>query len=61
MDETQPSGMQRLSFEIQTVKYLAVFRSGVTIDRIAEQRMTDRRHMDADLMSSPGLESAFDQ
>src|SRR5256885_16030326 len=35
--------------------------SRAAVDRIADQRMTDRGHVDADLVGSPRFEPAFDQ
>ena len=38
-----------------------MFLARAAIDRIADQRMADRRHVDAHLVGAPGLEPAFDQ
>ena len=35
--------------------------SGSAIDRVGDQRMPDRSHVDADLMGAAGFEPAFDQ
>src|SRR5690348_13075553 len=61
MREPEFSGMQRLAVKLQFLQQLAVRLSGAAVNRIAEQWMTDRGHVHADLVGSASLEPAFDQ
>ena len=54
-------GVQRLALEIQIVQATRDALVRPAIDRIAEQRMADRGHMDAHLVGPPGFQPAFDQ
>ncbi len=61
MDEAERGGVQRLAVKIQPFQYLAMRRPGPAIDRVAEQGMADRGHVDPDLVGAPGFEPAFHQ
>ena len=61
MDEAERGGMQRLAVKIEAFQYLPVRRAGAAIDRIAEQRMADRSHMDPHLVGPSRFEPAFDK
>src|SRR5690349_3463766 len=61
MDEPKLSRVQRLPVKLQFLQYLAVGLSRPAIDRVADQRMTDRRHVDAYLMGSAGLQATLDK
>ena len=61
MGETEFCRMQRLPMKLQFLQYLGVRLSSTTVNWVPKQRMTDRSHMDADLVSPPGLEPAFNQ
>ena len=53
--------VQRLAAETQPFEQRSRGLSCSSIDRIADQRMADRRHVDAHLMRAPGFQPAFDQ
>src|SRR5947209_1319873 len=53
--------MQRLPLELQFLQYFTVGLSRTAVDRIAEQWMIDRSHVDPDLVRAPSFEPAFDQ
>src|SRR5688572_25137585 len=59
MHEAEFRRMQRLALKVQPFQYFAVRRAGPSIDRIAEQRVADRRHMDPNLVGSAGFQTAF--
>ena len=61
MDEAELGRVQRLAVKIQSFQYLAMRRPGPAVDRVAEQGMADRGHVDPDLVGPPGFEPAFDQ
>src|SRR4051812_38891408 len=61
MSEPEFSRVQRLAVKMQFLEELAVTPLRAAIDRIAEQRVTHRRHVDTDLVSASCLEPAFDQ
>ena len=61
MDEAERGGVQRLALKIQSFQYLPMRRPRPAIDRIAEQGMADRGHVDPDLVGASGFEPAFDQ
>ena len=58
MNETQLPGMQSLARERVEPRFGA---TRLSISRIADQRMTDMRHMHADLVRAPGREFALDK
>ena len=58
MNETQLPGMQSLARERVKPRFGA---TRLSISRIADQRMTDMRHMHADLVRAPGREFALDK
>ena len=47
--------------ETQGFQYLAMFFFRSAIDRVPDQGVADRGHMDTHLMRAPGFEPAFDQ
>lgn len=53
--------MQRLAVEFQLFQQRTMFLAGPPVDGVADQRMTDLGHMDANLVSPAGLQAAFDQ
>src|SRR3954453_7618382 len=61
MGELKLGRVQSLSLKLQFLQYLAVRLSGTTVDRVAEQRMTDRGHVHPDLVGPASLQPAFDQ
>src|SRR3954464_11216763 len=61
VNEPQMRGMQGLALETQRCQHAAVRWTGAAIDRIAEQRMADRGHVDADLVGPSSLQAALDQ
>src|SRR5437868_14511325 len=61
MGETKLGCVQRLAMKLQFFQYLILRLSRTAVDRIAEQGVADRSHVDADLMGPPGFEPAFDQ
>src|SRR5574343_432790 len=54
MDQAKPRRMQRLPWENRQFGVVA------PIDRIADQGVADRGHVDTNLMGSPGIERTFD-
>src|SRR4051794_9249527 len=61
MGEAKLGGMQCLAMKLQVFQYSTVGLSRTSVDRIAEQRVTDRGHVNPNLMRSAGFELAFDQ
>src|SRR5438270_3500036 len=61
MGEAKLGCVQCLTMKLQFLQYLTVTLSRTTVDRIAEQRMIDRSHVNPDLVRAPGFEAAFDQ
>src|SRR6185312_16184927 len=61
MGETEFSRVERLTAKIEVLEQLVVAFSRTTVDRIAEQRVTDGGHMYPNLVGTAGLETAFDQ
>src|SRR5882724_405815 len=67
MSEPQQIGVQRLSMKVlnclpgSLAKNTRAGGGHPSIRRVADDRMPDRRHMHADLMSPPGCKAAFDQ
>ena len=61
MREAELGSMQRLAVKAELFQHFQVRRAGSAVGRIAEQRVADRRHVDAHLVSAAGLEPAFDQ
>ena len=61
MDEAKLGSVQRLTMKTKFLQQLAVRFSGSAVNRVADQRMADRRHVDADLVGSAGFQPAFDQ
>src|SRR5260221_12412513 len=61
MGEAKLGGVQRLPMKLKFLQYLAVRLSWAAVDRVADQRMADRSHVDADLVGPPGLQPAFDE
>ena len=61
MDEAELGGVQCLAMKIQPFQQLPMDRLGPAINRVPEQRMADRGHMDAHLVGSSRFEPAFDQ
>src|SRR5947199_2912538 len=61
MREPKLGGMQRLTVKLQFLQYLAMRLSRTTVNRVAEHRMTDRGHVDPDLVRAARLEPAFDE
>src|SRR5205809_5601262 len=53
--------MQCLAVKLQFPQYLVVWLSRTTVDRIAKQWVTDRSHVDANLVGAAGFEPAFDE
>src|SRR3546814_19072646 len=61
MNKTQMGRVQCLAGEIPRSQYIRQRLSGASIDRVADERMADMRHMHAHLMRAAGFEPAFDQ
>ena len=61
MDKAKFRRMERLAPEIEPREELPMRLFRPPIDRIAEQRMADMRHMDANLVRTAGFEPAFDE
>jgi hypothetical protein len=61
MQKTYSLGVQGLPFEVQSGKHFVMRRPHSAIDRIADQRMAQRFHVDPDLMRATGFQTAFDQ
>ncbi len=59
--EPERRRVQRLPVKAEFVKQLAMSLARTAVDRVAEQRMSDRGHVDADLVGAAGFEAAFDQ
>src|SRR3546814_12508028 len=59
MDKPKIGRMERLSRETEPIQQFAWPGATARIDRVAEQRMADGRHMDADLMGAAGLQPKF--
>lgn len=66
--EAQHAGVQGLAFECRRagqrgIRYrrFAGFCRPTSIDRVADDRMTEMRHVDANLMGAPRRQPAFDQ
>ena len=53
MDKAQDPGVEGLSLEL-------IRTSGRSIDQISQERMSQTRHMDPDLMGTTGLQAALD-
>ena len=53
--------VQRLPMKLQFLQHLAVRLSRTAVDGVADQRVADRCHVDADLMGSARLQTALDQ
>src|SRR5213075_1558143 len=54
VDEAEVCGVQRLAFEVQLIEQISVNAFSAAVDRVADQRMSDRRHVDPDLVSPAG-------
>src|SRR5260221_1599036 len=61
MGEAKLGRMQCLTMKLRFLQYFTVVLSRTAVDWIAEQRVTDRSHVDPDLMGPPSFEPAFDQ
>src|SRR3546814_10856636 len=60
MDKPKIGCMERLPPETEPIQQFAWPGATARIERVAEQRMADGRHMDADLMGAAGLQPTFD-
>ena len=61
MNEPEPGGVQRLTAETQGFQNRLVTLLCSTVNRIAEQGVTERGHVHAHLMRSPGFQATLDQ
>jgi hypothetical protein len=61
MYEAELGCVQGLTFEVQLIEYVSVSDFTSPVDRVAEQRMADGGHVDADLVGSAGLKAALHQ
>lgn len=61
MIKTYSLSMQGLPIKPERGKDAAVGRVHFAVKRIADQRMADRFHMDANLVRAPGFKAAFDK
>src|SRR3546814_12647009 len=60
MDKPKIGCMERLPPETEPIQQFAWPGATARIERVAEQRMANGRHMDADLMGAAGLQPTFD-
>src|SRR3546814_8431341 len=61
MNKTQMGRVQCLTGEVPGLEQVRQRLSGAAIDRVADERVADMRHMDAHLMGTAGFEAAFDE
>src|SRR4051794_10151897 len=50
VSEAKAGGVQRLAMEVQLIEQLSVNAFAAPVDRIAQQRVADRGHVDAHLV-----------
>ena len=60
MGEAKLRRVQCLAMKAKLLQHLAMRLSRAAVNRIAEQRVADRRHVHANLVRAPGFEPAFD-
>ncbi len=60
MNEAERRGVQRLAVKIQSFQYLAMAWASAPVNRIPDQRVPDRGHVNPDLMGPSGLQPALD-
>src|SRR5690242_20466751 len=61
MGESELCRVQCLAVKPKLLQQFAVRLSGTAVDRVTEQRMTDRRHVHPDLVGAARFEPALDQ
>src|SRR5690349_3048095 len=61
MDEAEVGCVQGLPMKTKLFQQVTMRLSGAAVNRVADERMADRRHVDPDLVRPACFQAAFDQ